>query len=64
VLQIIPNHTEKVFPELIIYLFLELFPAVIPILVIVRSSQKQGIFPSTCLPAGRSGLGICGINSI
>jgi len=33
------------------YLFLELYPAVIPIFVIVRSSQKQGIFPSTCLPA-------------
>jgi hypothetical protein len=62
-LQIIPNHTKKVFPQLIIY-FLESYPAAIPILVIVRSSQKQGIFPSTCLPAGRSGLGICGINSI
>jgi hypothetical protein len=56
-LQIIPNHTKKVFPQLIIY-FLESYPAAIPILVIVRSSQKQGIFPSTCLPAGRSGLGI------
>jgi hypothetical protein len=57
VLQIIPDYKEKVFPKLIIY-FLESYPAAIPILVIVRSSQKQGISPSTCLPAGRSGLGI------